>query len=91
MFPYPLVLVEWKDHHADNNWVKSKDIELKPEYCLSVGWLVKEDDEAITVVSCIDPKDPINGAMGNTWYILKSCITMQKVLRKAKTPRKKNG
>jgi hypothetical protein len=88
MFPFPLVLVEWKDHFSETTWVSPKDISNKPEMCLTVGWLVKEDEDGLTVVSCIDPKDPVNGTMGGTQYVVRSCITKQVILRKAK--QKKN-
>ena len=87
--PFPLVLVEWKDHWDSASWKSLEDIEHIPELCLTVGWLVKETEEGLTVVSCLDPHDPINKPMGSTQYILKNCITKHKVLRKATTPRKK--
>jgi hypothetical protein len=42
-----------------------------------------EDEEGLTVVSCIDPYNP-EGQIGGTQYILKNCITSQKVIRKGK-------
>jgi hypothetical protein len=89
MIPFPLVLVEWKDHCSETTWVSPKDLTNQPELCLTVGWLVKEDDDGMTIVSCVDAKDPATGTMGSTQYIVKSCITGYKVLRKARLPRKK--
>jgi len=83
--PFPLVLIEWEDHWGDGKWVSPDKMEMKPELCLTVGWLVKEDEKGVMLASCIDPKDPETGAMGSTQYVVKSCIVSQKVLRKGKS------
>lgn len=80
--PFPLLLVEWKDHFTEDSWTEKDKLSTKPELCLTVGWLVKETDEIMILASGIDPNDPDKGAMGGSWHILKNCITSQKVLRK---------
>jgi hypothetical protein len=80
---WPLVLVEWKDHVSNTTWTTAEEMVKKPALCLTVGWLMYEDEEGLTVVSCIDPYNP-EGQIGGTQYILKNCITAQKVIRKGK-------
>lgn len=83
--PYPLVQIIWKDHHADDRtWVLKHEIENLPEYCMSIGWIYKEDDEGVSIVRDIDPNDPANGSVGGVMYILKNCITKMTILRKGK-------
>lgn len=85
MHPFPLVLIEWLDHVSETTWVSPHELSNAPERCLTVGWLIKEDERGLTLVSCIDPAAPETGQMGGTQYVIKSCITSVKTLRKAKT------
>jgi hypothetical protein len=88
--PYPLVLVEWKDHYADDRtWVSGHEIENTPEYCFSVGWLYKEDDEGMSIIRDLDPNDPKGGTVGGVQYILKNCITKLITLRNGVKKREK--
>lgn len=81
--PFSLVLVEWKDHVSDSGgWLDSHDIVNRPALCLTVGWLFRQDEEGLTLVSCVDPVNPKEGQVGGTQYILKNCIVSMKVLRK---------
>lgn len=85
-YPWNLCLVEWKDHVSDSGgWVDSMAaVTRKPAMCLTVGWLIFEDEEGIALVSCIDPVTPEVGQVGGTQYILKNCITKTTILRKGK-------
>jgi hypothetical protein len=47
-----LVLVEWRDAHADSGWAALGDVKTKPDIVMSVGWVIHHDDKAITV--CAD-------------------------------------
>jgi hypothetical protein len=86
--PYPLVLVEWKDHYTHDAWAEKDRLPTAPEMCLTVGWLVKEDDQTMVVTSCLDPTNAADGLMGGTWIILKNCVTSRKVLKKGYEKRK---
>lgn len=87
--PFPLVLVEWKDHYTNDAWMPVRDMSMAPEMCLTVGWLVRDAEDHVLVTSCIGPSDPEKDVMGGTWYILKNCITSMKVLRKGKNEKAK--
>lgn len=78
----PLVIVEWKDHHSNEKWSEPHQVDNKPMFCLSVGWLMREDDDGLTLVTCVDPVDFAEGTVGGTTYIIKSCITKFQVVRK---------
>ena len=55
MSDYPLVLIEWHDAVAQGHgWRPIQKIgQLEPEFIRSIGWVVKEDDKGITLVSSI--------------------------------------
>lgn len=82
---YPLVYVEWDDHHSDDAWQKVEEWDHSPAQCFSVGWLFKEDERGITIIGCYGDQ------VGNMQYILKPCITKMTVLRKARVKKVKNG
>lgn len=86
--PFPLVIVEWKDHFSQDAWTEQRFLENAPEMCLSVGWLIDDKEDHIKVSSCISPLDPTGGVVGGTWFILKNCITDFKVIRKGKNVKK---
>lgn len=80
--PFPIVQVWWKDHYTNTEWTAIKDMSNAPEMCLTVGYLVRDADDHVLIASTVDPNDPMAGTMGNTWYILRNCITDIKVLKK---------
>lgn len=52
--PYPLVELVWADASGDNGWdVGMKDYE--EELCLTVGFLIHNDDKHVVVASTIHP------------------------------------
>lgn len=75
---YPLVYCEWEDHHANGGW--SEQADNTPAICVSVGWLVEEDNKGFTIASNLARDD---NAMGNTQYVLKNCIVKRTLIRKA--------
>jgi hypothetical protein len=75
----PLLVVTWKDHHADGGWA-DVDTFHSPAKCYAVGWLFKEDDEAITLAGGYSSDARKGYTTGNLMYILKSCITARKDL-----------
>ena len=76
-----LVHVEWKDHCMRGSWADDVDDFHKPSHVQTVGWIVKEDDEGITVAQSINGGDyNPSDEPGNLIYILKSCITKRRAL-----------
>lgn len=80
-FPYPLVYCEWEDHHADSGWKAMDVVDHTPVLCSSIGWLIKEDDKAITLAANL--ASGLESGIGNTQFILKICLKKRKQLRKA--------
>ncbi len=75
---YPLVYVEWADHFSSAEWHEVADIVHTPLFCLSVGWLLKDNEEGITLITSIS-----DGQVGGTTFIMRPCIKKCSVLRKA--------
>lgn len=80
---YPLIEIEWDDHSSDDHWHLVEEALNTPKKCVSVGWLVWEDDKGITIISAIN-----EDFFGCSQYLVKSCITKRKVLRKGASPKK---
>lgn len=58
---YKLVRIEWTDACAISAWTKAGD-PIEPEPCISVGYLVEDANDHITVASTISG-DHFNAAM----------------------------
>ena len=71
----PLVYIEWDDHHANASWQDTVDHD--PAHCMSVGWLYHEDHKGVTLISNVT-----DDSVGNSQFILKSCITKRKVVKR---------
>ena len=78
---YPLVYIEWLDHSSFDRgtWSKVEDIQrgAGPVKINSVGWIVAEDSDGVTIVSHMDDKG--HNSAGDQ-YIIKHCITKRKKL-----------
>lgn len=83
MDKHPLLLVSWNDHSADGSWA-DVDKFHGPSLCKSIGWIYKEDDVGMTLVSNIGD----GGETGNLQYILKACIVTRQEI---KVPRRRKG
>ena len=70
----PLSYVEWADHHANGAW--QGEIDHTPAVCCSIGWLVKEDSKGLSIAASKGKEDKL--LLGNTQYIIKSCIITRK-------------
>jgi hypothetical protein len=69
---YPILRVDWKDHWSGNNqWNNPDGIKHRPMHCVSVGVLVKEDKEGLSLAQNMTS----NEVVADTVYILKNCIT----------------
>ena len=75
-----LLLIAWNDHCAEGGWTDTEKFhESCTETCLcySVGWLYKEDNQAITIASTFSPENKTDHTTSNLQYILKACIVEQ--------------
>ena len=75
---YPIISVLWYDHSGDAGWIELKDLDEPPITCKTVGFLVKETDTSLHIMSTLTDD---RGHGGNN-ELLKSCIVSQKTLRK---------
>lgn len=59
-----LVVVEWVDSHITTGWT-SENQDDEPQSCLSVGWIVAENERALSVSPhiSIEDKPQRNGTM----------------------------
>jgi hypothetical protein len=58
MCEYPLVLIKWVDSYGCGSaWGCTEDLEPRPHYCYSVGWIVKETKDVVVVVPHFSPKN----------------------------------
>ncbi len=68
-----LVYLEWKDHSMHGNWADDVGGFHHPIHVKSVGWIMKEDDEGVTLAQSVGVKDE-EDEPGNLIYLLKSCV-----------------
>jgi len=82
---YPLIYVEWNDHHSSDDWIDDDDLVIRmlPMSNRSVGWLIKESDTVVVLFSCHSgcKKNPANNPYAHTQTIIKACITKYVVLQ----------
>ena len=74
-----LVYIEWLDavSNADGGWQRMKDVEkLTPDLVKSVGWIVKETRDYLTVISHNGDNE-----VGGDFCIPKACIKKRRVLK----------
>jgi len=76
---FPLTCVEYYDHSGEAGWIELDTLE-KPITCKTVGFLVKETDTSLHIMSTLTDED--EGGYGGNNEVLKSCIVSQKTLRK---------
>ena len=44
-----IVIVEWVDSVRASDWTYAEDVDEKPMNCISIGFLMKETDDSITI------------------------------------------
>lgn len=80
-----LVYVEWLDHagQASNRWEYESDLgTLQPGLVRSVGWVIREDRQALVIVSNhAEHSEDYEPELQGVHCILKSCITRRVTLR----------
>lgn len=78
-----LLLVEWQDSASFDSWTSIDTLhKLKPSGCRTVGFLLSEDEDYLTLIgshAANSHNDSASGAM----CIPKCCITAQHEMTKA--------
>lgn len=64
-------LIKWDDARSFNGWHDIND-DFQPAKCVSVGWVVFEDDNKLVLVGTINHTDD---NLGDPWVIPVGCIT----------------
>lgn len=62
-YPFPLVEVKWRDAQTSHGWDHIDDVELEVPVVTTVGFLVKEDENAIMVASSVGDDKHTNARM----------------------------
>ncbi len=62
--PFPLVAVEWDDASTDHGWEHADDAaDTSREFCLTIGFLYKEDEHYLYLCSTCDEQRNTNSRM----------------------------
>lgn len=85
--PIELIYLEWVDAAANQGWHNLDSIRDDATVLLiqSVGWVIRETDQAITLAAHMHKDIPENGAVRQATdplTIPKAAITMRRMLRK---------
>lgn len=72
----PLLLLTWRDHYTTGGWKTADEYTQEPDINRTVGWLVAEDDERVTIVQTVGTE-----FMRDSMTLEKSCLLKRRVLR----------
>ena len=76
------IYVEWEDHcqvvAQGSSWMGVNDVRNEPSVIKSLGWIVKEDKDYLTIAGCHDTE---GGDIKGVSTIIKSCIVKRKNLK----------
>lgn len=73
-----MLIVKWKDHAGEAGWKEDVKDFHSPALVKSVGWLLKEDDEGITLSGA---RASDGSQISQLQYLLKSCIIKRTVVK----------
>lgn len=76
---YPLVEVIWDDAAGLRHGWSAKDEKLEPQLCISVGFLIRANDDHIMIAQDTDAEGQHNGRT----QIPRGMVQQMRVLRKA--------
>lgn len=67
----PLLYLEWLDHCSGSyGWREPEDYDAETVLCKTVGWVMAETDEAITLAQSSEG----GGKFSGEFIVVKSCI-----------------
>ncbi len=74
---FDIVRVDWHDHWSGmHQWSHPDDVDHTPKTCVTVGVVVKEDKNGITLAQNMGTAMQV----ADTTYVIKKCIVSRKVL-----------
>jgi len=80
-FPYPKYKVEWLDISGETGWASEKETKaMKPQLCISEGYLLHEDDEKVITFATYYYNDDEGLTLGDRNVFPKGCIKSMKKL-----------
>ncbi len=69
---YPLASVLWRDSASDGSWSDPRDVQRRPSLCLTVGFVVSEGDDHVTLAASVGLSEAEEVA--NTTCIPRECV-----------------
>lgn len=82
---YPIECVTWEDHYSQDDWIELEKFDNKAATVVSVGYLVKEDDIALTLALNVCDGTEVSCAM----TIIKKCVLARKRIKDVSAARVK--
>jgi hypothetical protein len=79
-----LVYVEWLDHcsFTESDWKDAEEFDdLEPPLVKTIGWIIREDEKVLIVVSSKYNSDEFNDKYSGEMCIIKGCIQKMKELK----------
>jgi len=62
-YPFPLVEVNWKDAQTSHGWEHSDEVELDIPIVTTIGFLIKESEDALMIASSVGTDKHTNARM----------------------------
>lgn len=71
--------VEWIDPHScdEGTWMYIKDVKKTLAKCKTIGWVILEDDDSVTMGNHLSNNDMVDGLL----TIPKCLITKRKIIK----------
>lgn len=75
-FPYPLILVEWRDAQTSHGWEEENEVDTILPTVITIGFLIRETEEAFLISSTVGMDKTNNARL----LIPKGMVTNSKLL-----------
>lgn len=78
-----LIEIEWVDSSHGGGWQFMADLDAEPQHCYTVGYLVRETDDAVTVATSVGVgNDGLVSQVCDCMTIPKSVIEKRRVIKR---------
>lgn len=75
-FPYPLIMVEWKDAQTSHGWEEETEVDTNLPTVMTIGFLIRETTDAFLICSTVGLDKTNNSRL----LIPKGMVTNSKLL-----------